>query len=175
MELRLFLGKMLHTSQLKWSVLLPQQMKSNPAVFKGRGLPGVMWPLWTRPRLLSPASCQQWNQPEQETSLPCHMITSADSPTGSSSACCRHHKTNFAVSSGVMVPTINHLTSCDCKPPITETQPEIVKCVRVWKTRANQLSVTGWKLYHFPGFYSDRLICLQTPFIDLPSASRKGR
>lgn len=106
-----------------------------------------MWPspLWTRPPLFWPASCQRWNQTEQETSLPHHMITSPDSPTGSNSACCRRHKTNLAVSSGAAAPAINHLTSCDCRPPITEKLWNALECD---KTRANQLSVIGWKLYH---------------------------
>lgn len=130
-----------------------------------------MWPspLWTRPPLFWPASCQRWNQTEQETSLPHHTITSPDSPTGSNSACCRRHKTNLAVSSGAAAPAINHLTSCDCKPPITEKLWNALECD---KTRANQLSVIGWKLYHFPGFCSDRLICLRTPFIDPQLAVR---
>lgn len=57
-------------------------------------------------------------------------MASPDSPTGSHSACCCRHKTNLAMSWGVATPAINHLTSCDGKPPITPI--EIVKRARVW-------------------------------------------
>lgn len=54
---------------------------------------------------------------------------------------CRRHKTNLATSSGAAAPAINHLTSCDCKPPITPF--EIVKRAGVWQD-GSQSAFSGW-------------------------------
>lgn len=69
------------------------------------------------------------------------MMPSPDNPTGSHSACCRRHKTNLAMSSGAAVAAINHLTSCDGKPPITTI--EIVKRARVWQDES-QSAFSDW-------------------------------